>query len=69
MKPPRSKFDNTTVPQLKVAQITVGKMNIESEVTSRIQDDLDEEIDPMESIEEREDFDFETESKVSDFHY
>ena len=23
----------------------------------------------MESIEEREDFDFETESKVSDFHY
>ena len=36
LRPPRSKFDNTTVPQLKVAQITVGKMNIESEVTSRI---------------------------------
>ena len=36
LRQPRSKFDNTTVPQLKVAQITVGKMNIESEVTSRI---------------------------------
>ena len=43
-------------------------MNIESEVTSRIEDVIDDEIDPMESIEEREDFDFDTDSKVSDFH-
>ena len=36
LRPPRNKFDNTTVPQLKVGQISVAKMNIESEVTSRI---------------------------------
>ena len=68
-RPPSKKFDQSPVPYLQVAQISVAKMNIESEVTSRIQDDLDDEIDPMESIPERDDFDFETESKVSDFQY